>query len=123
MKKKLRHFTWPEDLRILALFSDLQNSRFKHTNMASKVSQLFQSIAVRIAERAPRRQKGLQFSRPVRVQVEFCNSKKSARFFVRSCADLCEGIGGKSGCTSHGLERYFQVEFSNLKKVTESWRS
>jgi hypothetical protein len=98
MEKELWHFTWPvrilisgilqirkkcqhpDDLSILALFSDLQNSNPKYPKIISKVFKFFQAVAVRrICVRAPRWQKRRHFSWPVRVlKSGICKSKKSA---------------------------------------------
>ncbi len=86
MEKELWHFTWPvrilrsgilqirkkcqnpDDLRILALFSDLQNSTSKYPKITSKTFLFFRAVAVqRICVRAPRWQKRRHFSWPVRV--------------------------------------------------------
>jgi hypothetical protein len=61
-------------------FLDWQNSTSKYPKMTSKVFIFFRAVAVWISVRAPRRQKGLHFPRPVRVlKVEFRKSENSAR--------------------------------------------
>jgi hypothetical protein len=151
MEKELRHYTWPvrvlksgilqirkkfcnpDDLRILTLFSDLQNSISKYPKMVTKLFQFFWAVVVWISARTPRRQNGRHFARPARVKTSgisqirkkfqnpeiprilelFSDLQNSTckypyrpcelpQFFsVRSCAELCERLGVKSGGPFH----------------------
>ncbi len=163
MEKELWHFTWPvrmlrsgilqirkkcqnpDDLRILALFSDLQNSISKYLKITSKVFLFFRAVAVqRICVRAPRWQKRRHFSWPVRVlQSGISQIRKSAKIlgisrfwnFFRiceipllspltgqvKCHSFCRAV--KSGVLFHYFRGTYKWNFSNLKKVPESWRS
>ncbi len=99
----------PDDLRILALFSDLQNSTSKYPKNKQSIS-FFWAIAVRISVRAPRQQKGRHFARPVRVlKMEFHKSKKSTRIlrfpgfwnFLRICEiPLVSSLTDNAKCRS-----------------------
>ncbi len=80
IKKIWKKCQIPEDVRILALFSDLRNSTSKCSELACKVDQPFPTSITQILT-APGWESWVTLRAVLEhLKVEYCRSEKSARF-------------------------------------------